>query len=330
MKPDFWPSLPRPHLSLAPMEDVTDTVFREVVLSVSAPSCLHVVFTEFTSTDGLCHPEGRPKVAQRLRVNASEREFLRRMGVKLVAQIWGANPEKYRRAVAWICQEHDFDGIDINMGCPVKDVVKTGSCSALIGDPARAKEIVLAAKEAADCPVSVKTRTGISRPVTETWIASLLEVAPAAIILHGRTQKAQSKLPADWDEIGKAVRVRDALGATTVMAGNGDVTSLADAREKAAHAGVAGVMVGRGIFADPWFFNQAPREVPREERLALLWRHTELYVGTWGTARRFPILRKFFKIYCNGFPGAAELRARLMAAEDADQVRAVLDAAGAA
>ncbi len=328
MKPNFWPLLPRPHLSLAPMEDVTDTVFREVVLAVSDPACLHVVFTEFTSTDGLCHPEGRAKVAQRLRVNDGERALLRRAGVKLVAQIWGANPEKYRRAVQWIREEHDFDGIDVNMGCPVRDVIKTGSCAALIGDPARAREIVLAAREAADCPVSVKTRTGISRHATEAWIGALLDVAPAAIILHGRTQKAQARLPADWDEIARAARLRDARGAPTVMVGNGDVASMADARARAAAAGVEGVMVGRGILADPWFFNPAPREVPRAERLALLWRHCELYTGTWGEARRFQVLRKFFKIYCNGFPGAAELRARLMQAEDAPQVRAILDAEG--
>jgi tRNA-dihydrouridine synthase len=242
MKPDFWPELPRPFFCLAPMEDVTDTVFREIVLEESAPGCLHVLFTEFTSTDGLCHPKARARVALRLRVNESERRLLRERGTKIVAQIWGNNPEKYRQAVRLIRDEMDFDGIDVNMGCPVKEVVKRGSCAALIGDPERAKEIVLAAKEEADVPVSVKTRTGLNEHVTESWISHLLDVTPAAIILHGRTQKALSKLPADWDEIAKAVRLRDARGSTTVIAGNGDVTSLADARAKAAASGVAGVM----------------------------------------------------------------------------------------
>ncbi len=324
MKPDFWPALPRPHFSLAPMEDVTDTVFREVVLAASHPDCLHVLFCEFTSTDGLCHPEGKRKVGQRLLVNESERRLLRERGVKLVAQIWGANPERYRLAVRQIREEMDFDGIDINMGCPVKDVVKTGACSALIGDPERAQDIVRAAREEADCPVSVKTRTGLSRPVTEAWIGRLLDVAPAAIILHGRTQKAQSKLPADWDEIAKAVRLRDERGAATIMVGNGDVSSLADAREKAARSGVEGVMVGRGVLHDPWFFNPEAAERSPRERLDLLWRHTELFVGTWGEGKHFPILRKFYKIYCQGFPGAAELRARLMQANSAEEVRAVL------
>jgi tRNA-dihydrouridine synthase len=325
MKPDFWPELPRPFFCLAPMEDVTDTVFREIVLQESAPGCLHVLFTEFTSTDGLCHPKARARVAQRLRVNESERRLLRERGTKIVAQIWGNNPEKYRQAVRLIRDEMDFDGIDVNMGCPVKEVVRRGSCAALIGDPERAKEIVLATQEEADVPVSVKTRTGLNEHVTESWISHLLDVAPAAIILHGRTQKAQSKLPADWDEIAKAVRLRDARGSTTVIAGNGDVTSLADARVKAAASGVAGVMAGRGIFRDPWFFRDQPPEATRAERLDLLWRHTRLFAETWGDTKHFPILKKFYRIYASGFPDASELRVRLMAASNPADVRAALD-----
>ncbi len=313
------------------MEDVTDTVFRQIVLECAAPDRLHVVFTEFTSTDGLCHPQGQAKVAQRLLVNESERRLLRERGIKLVVQIWGRRPEKFREAVRLLRAEHDFDGIDINMGCPVKDVVRQGCCAALIDDPSLAKEIVLAAREEADCPVSVKTRTGVRQAVTESWIEHLLAAGPAAIILHGRTQREMSRRPADWDEIAKAVRVRDAwreaacgTRARTPILGNGDVDSLADARARAARSGVDGVMIGRGIFHDPWFFNDGRCAPEREERLRLLWRHTRLFAETWGDRKQLKILRKFYKIYASGFPGASELRARLMAAESPAQVAGLL------
>jgi tRNA-dihydrouridine synthase len=324
VKPDFWPTLPRPFFCLAPMEDVTDTAFREIVLQEAAPDCLHVVFTEFTSTDGLCHPKGRARVAQRLLVNESERRLLRERGGKLVAQIWGNNPEKFRRVAKLLREEYDFDGIDINMGCPVKEVVRRGSCAALIGEPTLAREIVLATREEADGPVSVKTRTGLAEHITERWIGNLLEVAPAAIILHGRTQKAMSKIPADWEEVARAVRLRDAMGSSTVIAGNGAASSLPDARAKAAASGAAGVMVGRGIFRDPWFFRDVPPDATREERLDLLWRHTALFASTWTGIKNFPILKKFYKVYASGFADAAELRVRLMAAGSADDVRALL------
>lgn len=123
----FWQTIHKPIIALAPMEDVTDTVFREVVLSVSDPEALNVVFTEFTSTDGLCHEKGRPKVIERLLVNASELQLLKSRNTKLVAQIWGGDPEKFRLSAKLISEMNLFDGIDINMGCPAKKVVKNKS-----------------------------------------------------------------------------------------------------------------------------------------------------------------------------------------------------------
>ena len=170
MKENFWKRLPRPIFSLAPMEDVSDTSFRQLVMEISDPVFFHVIFTEFTSTDGLCHPVGRKNVISRLLVNDTEREVLKNKGFKIVAQIWGADPEKFYQATKLICTEMQFDGIDINMGCPVKKIVKQGGCSALIGRPALAKEIIQATKEASDLPVSIKTRTGTKKHDTENWI----------------------------------------------------------------------------------------------------------------------------------------------------------------
>ena len=122
------------------MEDVTDTVFRELVLRNSEQGKLHLLFSEFTSTDGMCHEIGHHKVKHRLQINASEQKQLKDKSVKLIAQVWGKNPEKYYKTAQYIAHETDFD---INMGCPVKNVVKSGCCSALIQEPELAKEIYL-------------------------------------------------------------------------------------------------------------------------------------------------------------------------------------------
>jgi nifR3 family TIM-barrel protein len=323
---NFWTALPRPMFTLAPMEDVTDTSFRQLVMEISDPAYFHVIFTEFTSTDGLCHPVGRPNVISRLQINDSEREVLQRKGFKIVAQIWGANPDKFFEATRLICSEMDFDGIDINMGCPVKKIVKQGGCSALIGQPSLAAEIIQATKEAANIPVSVKTRTGIKKHDTENWIGFLLEQNPAAIILHARTQKDMSEVDADWREIARAVEVRNASGKNIPLLGNGDVMSVEDALQKCANTGADGVMVGRGIFHNPWFFNRPQPENTTPDKLDLLWRHVELFTKTWEGQRNFAILKRFFKIYTNNFKGAARLRAALMETNSAAEVRKVLDA----
>lgn len=322
-KTNFWKDIQKPIFSLAPMEDVTDTVFREIVLSISHPDYLQVLFTEFTSTDGMCHPIGKEKVSHRLKMNESERALLKKMNVKLVAQIWGSDPEKFHRTTKMLNEEWDFDGIDINMGCPVKKIVKQATCSALIAFPDQAKEIIRATQEATHLPVSVKTRTGIKKHETETWIPHLLETKPAALILHGRTQKMMSDFPAEWDEIGKAVKLRDELSPETLLLGNGDLFSMADCQSKIDQYKVDGVMIGRGIFKDPWIFNPDKKIPSTEEKLQLLWKHASLFVETWGKEMNFNILKRFFKIYTNGFYGAADLRAKLMETkclEDAEKV----------
>ncbi len=324
MTDNFWHKLKKPVFTLAPMEDVTDTVFREIVLSTSNPEYLHVLYSEFMSTDGFCHEAGRPKVSLRLLVNDSERKLLKEKNVKIVAQIWGKDPEKFFKATKAICEEYEFDGIDINMGCPVKKIVKQGGCSALIGRPELAKEIITATKEASDIPVSVKTRIGLNKVITEEWISHLLETNPAVITVHGRIQKQQSEGKADWDEVAKAVRLRDETGSDTLIHGNGDVMSLEDGFKKAEYYGVDGIMTGRGIFMDPWFFSGEKKERTPGERLLLLWKHASLFTQTWENEKNFAVLKRFFKIYANGFYGAAQIRAKLMECNSLEDVRKVL------
>jgi len=324
--PNFWRELSKPIFTLAPMEDVTDASFREVVAGLSDPQYLHVLFTEFTSVDGMNHPKGKIKVAERLFVSKSEKSLLKQKNIKLVAQIWGNKPELFYKIAREITDEYEFDGIDINMGCPVKNVVKNGCCSALIDQPTLAKEIIFATKEATHLPVSVKTRTGIRSHDTEVWITHLLETKPAAIILHGRTQKQQSDGLADWEEIAKGARMRDQLNPETLFLGNGDVFSVSQGEELVARYGLDGVMIGRGIFHDPWFFNPLPQTPSKSEKLVQLLLHTRLYEQNWGGKKNFNQLKRFYKIYTNDFPGAAQLRAELMEAKTYEEVYQIVNA----
>lgn len=327
---DFWKQLRSPIMALAPMEDVTDTVFREIILGISHPEAVQVMMTEFVSTDGMCHKRGREKVVPRLRVNDSERALLKEKGVKLVAQIWGKDPALYARVAEEISTTMDFDGIDINMGCPVPKVVRRGCCSGLIGTPELAQEIIRVTQAATHLPVSVKTRIGLKTICTEEWVGALLEMRPAALTLHGRIQKQQSKGLADWSEIEKAARLRDRIAPEVPILGNGDVLSLHEAREKADAYRLDGIMIGRGIFHNPWLFNLEEPKSTAVEKLQLLWKHTKLFHETWGDSKNFQVLRRYYKIYCNGFERAGELRTRLMVSDGFDAVRATLNGFGVA
>ncbi|MBD3419210.1 MAG: tRNA-dihydrouridine synthase [Chitinivibrionales bacterium] len=321
---NFWSRLESPIFTLAPMEDVTDTSFREVILSASAPECLHAVFTEFTSTDGLYSEKGRANVKRRLAVNDSERKLLQKMGVRLVAQIWGANPVKFHWATRWICDNFEFDGIDINMGCPVKKIVKGGGCSALIKDFALAREIIAATKNATDLPVSVKTRIGFNSVVTEEWSENLLSTGLAALIVHGRTQRMQSEGRADWNEVAKTAAIRTSMGLQTKILGNGDVGSYAQGVDYTKRYGLDGVMIGRGVFKNPWFFAQHDSERSLDEKLTLIRSHIRLFDQTWGEVKKFEMLKRFFKIYLTGFKGAAALRGQLMETKTAQEALSLL------
>lgn len=322
---NFWNTIDRPIIALAPMEDVTDTVLRELLLDAADPGCLHVVMTEFVSTDGLLHKKGRKRVIHRLHVSDAERKLLKEKNVKIVAQIWGNTPENYQKVIREIADEMEFDGIDINMGCPVPKVVRRGCCSGLIGNPTLAKEIIQAAKEASNLPVSVKTRIGLKSIVTEEWIGQVLETKPAALTIHGRTQKQMSEGKAKWDEMSKAARLRDQMGLNLPILGNGDLLSLKEARSKCDEFGLDGAMIGRGIFENPWLFMEEQRERTKEEKLDMLWKHTEIFDRTWGNAKNFHILRRYYSIYSKGFHGAADLRAKLMQTECVDEVRTLLE-----
>lgn len=298
----MWDTLPKPFFALAPLDDVTDVVFREMVANAAKPD---MFFTEFTNCDAL-FSKGREATLPRLRFTENQRP--------IIAQLWGVTPENFFKT-AQLVSELGFDGIDINMGCPDKNVRKAGACSALIDNRTLAAEIIAATKEGAkELPVSVKTRLGVKALATDDWISWLLGQSLAAIIIHGRTVLEMSDVPAHWDEIGRAVELRDELAPETYIVGNGDVMSLYEAREKVIQYGVDGVMIGRGIFKNLWFFSEAMpmADRPITERLAALRRHVELFLATWGDTKNPATMKKFLKMYVSDFKGASALREELM------------------
>ncbi|MEK7154517.1 MAG: tRNA-dihydrouridine synthase family protein, partial [Patescibacteria group bacterium] len=248
----------KPFLALAPMEEVTDTVFRQMVARVARPD---VMFTEFTNVDGL-QSAGREKLIHRLKFTEEERP--------IVAQIWGKDPKNFYEATKLI-KELRFDGVDINMGCPDKDVVKGGCGIALINNRSLAEEIIAAVREGVgDLPVSVKTRIGLNKIQTEDWCGWLLEQKLDALTVHGRTAKEKSDVPTHWDEIAKVVSLRDQSKSKTLIIGNGDVKNALDARRYALDASVDGVMIGRGIFENIAAFSAKGQVLSAKENTNLL------------------------------------------------------------
>ncbi len=314
-------TLPKPFFVLAPLDDVTDTVFRRIIGGCAPPD---LFFTEFVNVDGLQSP-GRPKLLKKLLFTPAEQP--------LIAQIWGKQPENFYKTARQLAdgtfarelglpEGVNFAGVDLNMGCPDKTIVKNGTCSALINDRELAKTIIGATREglAGRLPLSIKTRTGFNE-VDTAWLEFLLSQKLDMLSIHGRTRKQMSKVPADWEVIGETRKLRDRIAPETLIVGNGDVRDRQHGLELAERYGLDGIMIGRGVFEDPYVFAEDspwPRISPTE-RIALYKKHVELFADTWQDGER-PIatLNKFCKIYINGFHGAKEMRERLMAAKSTD------------
>lgn len=331
----MYQQLPRPFFALAPLDDVTDTVFRRVVASCSAPD---LFFTEFVNVDGLQSP-GRPRLLKKLQFTPSEQP--------LIAQIWGLKPENFRKTAQEIADgtfakelglpadprsgsRTNFAGVDLNMGCPEKTVVKHGACSGLINNRELAKEIIEATREgvAGRLPLSVKTRLGYNEP-DMSWITFLLSQKLNMLTIHGRTRKEMSKVPSHWELIGQARELRDQLAPDTLLVGNGDVESRRQGLQLAEQYDLDGIMIGRGIFHDPYVFAETSpweRQTPAE-KIALYRKQVELFANTWQRGERsIHTLNKFCKIYINGFDGAKEMREALMKATSVAELTEMLSA----
>ncbi|OGI84645.1 hypothetical protein A3A92_02855, partial [Candidatus Nomurabacteria bacterium RIFCSPLOWO2_01_FULL_37_49] len=298
---NFWKKLKKPILCLAPMADVTDCVFRQIIAKYGKPD---IFFTEFVSADGLAHPIAREKLLIDLKYSENERP--------MVAQIFGSKPDNIRKASA-LCKELGFDGIDINMGCPDKSIEKQYAGAAMIKNPKLIREIIRAAKEGSEgLPISVKTRIGYNKNEIETWIPVLLKEDLAALTIHLRTRKEMSSVSAHWELMKRVVEIRDEMRVETLILGNGDVLNLEDAKQKVKETGCDGVMLGRAIFGNPWLFASKEYIPSTPEKLKVLVEHTKLFEEMLGQHKNFAIMKKHYKAYVNGFDGAKELRIKLM------------------
>lgn len=300
----------KPFFVLAPMDDVTDTVFRRVVYDC-APFDLSM--TEFVNVDGLCSV-GRPKLLPKLSTQCDKGP--------VIAQIWGKKPENFEQIADEIASGEipGFFGIDLNFGCPDKTVLKNECCSALALPEfrERAGDIIRATMTGAKgrMPVSIKTRLGF-RDIDYTWHEFLLGFQPSMLTVHVRTTRQMSKVPAQWEAIRPILALRDKISPKTAIVLNGDIMDYEHGCQLAEEYGVDGIMIGRGVFKNPYCFAKNAAQTwelqAEQARKELFKKHLSLHQGVYteGT-RRFDPLKKFAKIYISDFPGASELRERIM------------------
>lgn len=297
---------------LAPMEGVTDTVFRQVLCGIGKPD---LFFTEFMNTDGYMS-KGRDRVSHRIGFDEIERP--------VVFQLWGNNPDNYALTVKDIIKFKP-DGIDINVGCSVRNVINSGSCSALIKEPSLVAEIIKAVRsESKGIPISVKTRLGYDEVITDEWLSFLLEQELDLITVHGRISKDGYDVNANWEEIAKVVNLRDSLSPNTVILGNGDVQDLDTADDYISKYHVDGVMIARGIMTNPWLFSRRDR-ISKKERLEVLKKHLELFRSVWWDSKPFNTQKKYIKMYISNFDGANDLRMKLMSCLNISEVFKILE-----
>lgn len=312
----MYPVSKRPLFLLAPMFEVTDSVFRQIVADCAAPD---MFFTEFVNVDGL-QSKGRPALMKYLR--HTDRE------TPLIAQIWGSDPENFYKTAKELVNL-GFAGIDLNMGCPVKGVVRKGCCSGLIEHRDQALEIIKATQEGAagKLPISVKTRLGF-REIDFSWHELLLRQKLSMLTIHGRTAKQMSIPPPNWEAINTIREMRDRIAPGTLFIGNGDIENHQHGLELIERYNLDGVMIGRGIFHDPYAFaDDSPWQLlSKNDRIELYKKHVRLFAETWrGEDRPVVTLNKFCKVYINGFDGAKELREQFMKAGTTEELLCILE-----
>lgn len=313
----FWDKLPKPFFCLAPMADVTDAAFRSIFAKYGKPD---VTWTEFVSADGLVSG-GRDILKYDLLYSEKERP--------IIAQLFSSNPIKMREAAKYVA-DLGFDGIDINMGCPDKSVEKGGAGAAMMKNERLAGEIIQAVKDGIkdskkkNVSVSVKTRIGYNKNQINEWIPFLLSQDIDALTIHARTRKEMSLVPARWEHVKEVVNIRNKMGVKTKIIGNGDVRDLKHGYELVKETGCDGIMIGRGVFGNPWIFSRREKIPTINEKLKVMLEHTKLYEKLLGKVKNFATMKKHYKAYVNGFDGAKELRIKLMETNSYKEVEKIV------
>jgi len=311
---NFWHELPKPFFILAPMEAVTDIVFRHVVASAAKPD---VFFTEFVNASSFCSVKGIHSTRDRLTFTGDEQP--------IVAQIWGNKPEQFE-IMSQKLAKMGFVGIDINMGCPDKSVVKNGSGSGLIRTPDIACELITSVKSCG-LPVSVKTRIGDYKlDEWHDWIKLLLQQDLVNLTVHLRTRKEMTKVPAHYELIPEILALRDEIAPNTLITINGDIRDRQHGLELAQQYNIDGFMIGRGVFGNPFAFEAEPHKHTQQELINLALLQLDLHdkYSTELSPRKYDPLKRYFKIYIRDFPGASEMRDKLMHTKNTDEARKII------
>jgi len=314
---NFWEKLPKPFFCLAPMADVTDVAFRYIITKYGKPD---VTWTEFVSADGLASA-GREVLKYDLLYSKKEKP--------IVAQLFSSHPESMRRAACYVATL-GFDGVDINMGCPDRSIEKQGAGAAMMKDIEKAGLIIQAVKDGIkdskkkNVSVSVKTRIGYNKNQISEWIPFLLSCDIDALTIHARTRREMSDVPARWEHVKEVVDIRNKMGVKTKIIGNGDVRDIEQGRKLAKETGCDGIMIGRGIFGNPWLFADNKKVPTVKQKLKVLVEHTKLYEKLLDKVKNFSVMKKHFKAYVNGFDGAKELRVKLMETNNTKGMEAII------
>jgi nifR3 family TIM-barrel protein len=306
---NFWQKLKKPILILAPMANVTDAAFRRIIAKYGKPD---VIWTEFVSANGLASA-AKKRLLPDLWFSPSERP--------IVAQLFTGDPQNLAPAVRLV-ERLGFDGVDLNMGCPDRGVEKSAAGASLIKNPTLARELIRSMRKNTKLPISVKTRLGYNT-ISLSWIAALLEEKPDALTIHLRTRKEMSDVPAHWEVMPEIIRLRDKISPDTLIFGNGDIATPKEGREKCRQYGCDGVMIGRGIFGNPWLFGKRKKISPRE-KLKVLLEHSRLFEKYFRGLKNFAVMRKHFKAYVSGWENAKELRIKLMETNTAKDVEKII------
>lgn len=303
---NFWEELKTPISCLAPMHDVSDAAFRQVVAACGKPD---VFFTEFVSIYGLVHEKSREKMEKYyLQFGEGERP--------IVAQIWGTDPDIFFEA-GKIIEGLGYDGVDINMGCPDKKVVASGAGAAHMQDTDLALRCIEKLSSAVRIPVSVKTRIGFDETDLR-WTGDLLQTGIAALTIHLRTKKELSKVPAHW-ELTEAILSQRKNDAVRII-GNGDIQTAQEGKEKCRVHGLDGYMIGRGILGNPWAFSEKGKPDVLEDRLRMLLFHIGVFEKYFSGVKSFSMLKKHVRGYIGSFRGAKRMRSHIMESKTSEDM----------
>lgn len=308
----------KPIIALAPMADMTDSAFCQIVKQVTGRKDFPIVFREMVSSEAVVR--GNDKTMGMTAIHEAERP--------LIQQIFGSNSQTMAEAAKIIEKSDNPDGFDINMGCPVYKITSNFNGCALMKDPKTASEIVKGMIDAVKVPVSVKIRLGWSDPLEAIKFAPILEDIGATLIsVHGRTKEQGYSGTANWKLIGevkKSVKI-------PVLA-NGDIFTPEDAIKALEVTKCDGVLIARGALGNPWIFRQildvingkTPTTPSLEERNKVVLNHFDLHMSQYGKRGVFTF-RKHLTWYFKGISGIKNYKEKLHTITSKEDLIAVLD-----